>query len=266
LIQGFINFISFGITDAIDVLLVAVILYVVYNLVKGTSAVTIFAGLAFIYIVYIVIKGLELKLLSSILSKFVDVGVVVIIIVFQQEIRKFLLYIGSNEFIRRFRWKNLLRMNFSAQGAGEIYLDTEAVADACSNMSAAKTGALIVIARRTDLKAYAGTGDTIDSSLSARMLENIFYKNSPLHDGAVIIRDNRIAAARCVLPVTEKENFPAHYGMRHRAAVGITENTDALAISVSEQTGAISLTFSGEINPQLSREKLIYLLEKNLNA
>jgi uncharacterized protein (TIGR00159 family) len=133
-------------------------------------------------------------------------------------------------------------------------------------MSKTKTGALIVIARKTDLKLYINTGDQLDSSISSRMIENIFFKNSPMHDGAMIIADNRIVATRCVLPVTEKENFPAHYGMRHRAAVGITETTDALAISVSEQTGNVSLTMAGEINAELSPEKLRYLLEKNITS
>jgi diadenylate cyclase len=262
----FINFISFGITDAIDILLVAIILYIVYTLVKGTSAITIFAGLVFIYLAYIIIKAFDLKLLSTILGKFIDVGVILIMIIFQQEIRKFLLFIGSNEFLRNIKWKNIFQLNFSDTAASEIILDIEEVATACFNMSTSKTGALIIIAKKTDLKFYVNTGDIIDSGLSGRMLENIFYKNSPLHDGAVIIKDNRILAARCVLPVTEKENFPAHYGMRHRAAVGITENTDALAVSVSEQTGAVSLTFKGEINAQLTKEKLIFLLEKNLNT
>jgi diadenylate cyclase len=263
--DGFINFISFGITDAIDILLVAVILYIVYNLVKGTTAINIFIGLAVIYFAYIIIGAFELKLLSSILGKFVNVGVIVIMIIFQQEIRKFLLYIGSNEFLRKVKWKNIYRLNFTSATQNEIMLDVDEIVTACFNMSATKTGALIVIARKTDLKFYVTTGDEIDAAISARMLENIFYKNSPLHDGAVIIKDNRIVAARCVLPVTEKENFPAHYGMRHRAAVGITENTDALAVSVSEQTGAVSLTFHGEINAGLNPEKLTFLLEKNLN-
>jgi diadenylate cyclase len=260
----FISFISFGITDAIDILLVAVILYLSYNLVKGTSGINIFVGLALIYMVYIVIKAFDLKLLSSILGKFVNVGVIAIMIVFQQEIRKFLLYIGSNEFLRNKNWKNMLKLNLAQKEEHEIVLDVEAVATACFNMSASRTGALIVIARKSDLKFFINTGDLVDSGLSSRMLENIFYKNSPMHDGAVIIQDNRILAARCVLPVTEKEDFPAHYGMRHRAAVGITENTDALAISVSEQTGSVSITVHGEINPNLSREKFVYLLEKNI--
>jgi len=259
----FISFISFGINDAIDILLVAVILYLAYNLVKGTPAINIFIGLALIYVAYIVIKAFELKLLSSLLGKFVNVGVIAVMIVFQQEIRKFLLYIGSNEFLRNKNWKTLFKFNSEPKESQDIPLDIPMLVNACFNMSASKTGALIVIARRSNLKFFINTGDVIDSGLTDRMLENIFYKNSPLHDGAVIIQDNRIVAARCVLPVTEKENFPANYGMRHRAAVGITENTDALAITVSEQTGDVSITLFGEINPNLSREKFVYLLEKN---
>ncbi|MBI2721719.1 MAG: TIGR00159 family protein [Bacteroidetes bacterium] len=259
-----IYFISFGITDAIDVFLVAIILFIAYNLVKGTSAINIFIGLALIYVAYIFIKAFELKLLSSILGKFVNVGVIVVMIVFQQEIRKFLLFIGSNEFIKNVKWKHIFKLNLTSAVSNVVFLDIESVTEACVNMSATKTGALIIIERKTDLKFFINTGDAIDSALSSRMLENIFYKNSPLHDGAVIIKDNRLVAARCVLPVTEKENFPAHFGLRHRAAVGITENTDALAITVSEQTGAISLTLGGEINASLSKEKLKFLLENNL--
>jgi len=262
--NGFIQFISFGITDVVDIFLVAIILYIVYNLVKGTSAINIFIGITFIYVAYIIINAFELHLLSSILRKFVNVGVIVIMIVFQQEIRKFLLYIGSNEFLRSIKWRNIFRLNFSSE-SNQIELDINEVATACFNMGAVRTGALIIIARKSDLKSIMNSGDVIDSTLSARMLENIFFKNSPLHDGAVVIKDNRIMAARCVLPVTEKENFPAHYGMRHRAAVGITETTDALAISVSEQTGAVSLSIGGEINAGLSKEKFLYLLEKNLH-
>lgn len=259
-------FISFGITDAIDILLVAIILYLAYNLVKGTSAINIFIGLALIYFAYIVIKAFDLQLLSSIIGKFVNVGVIAIMIVFQQEIRKFLLYLGSNEFLRNKNWKGLFKFNVGAEESETIELDMEAIASACFSMSNTKTGALIIIARKSDLKFYINTGEPVDAALSDRMLENIFYKNSPMHDGAVVIKDNRIVAARCVLPVTEREDFPVHYGMRHRAAVGISENTDAIAVCVSEQTGGVSLTYRGEINSQLSREKLIFLLEKHLKV
>ncbi len=256
-------FITFGINDAIDILLVAIILYLAYNLVKGTSAINIFIGLAFIYFAYIVIKAFDLKLLSSILGKFVNLGVIAVMIVFQQEIRKFLLYLGSNEFIRNKNWKNLFKLNMNLNDLSSVQVDAGIIAEACMNMSASKTGALIIIARKSDLKFFINTGDLLDSALSCRMLENIFYKNSPLHDGAVIVVDNRIVAARCILPVSENDNFPAHYGMRHRAAVGITENTDAIAISVSEQTGAVSFTVNAEIKSNLSKENLIFLLEKN---
>jgi diadenylate cyclase len=262
--SNFILFLTFSVTDAIDIFLVAVILYLLYNMVKGTSAVNIFIGLAVIYFLWIMIRALDLKLLSSLMGKFVNVGVIAIMIVFQQEIRKFLLYIGSNEFIRSRNWKNLLKFKIGASESEEIELDVEEIVTACFNMSETKTGALIIVSRKSDLKFYINSGEPIDSGLTARMLENIFFKNSPLHDGAVVIKNNRIVAARCVLPVTEKENFPAHFGMRHRAAVGITETTDAIAITVSEQTGAVSLTTGGEINSNLNKEKLRFLIEKNI--
>lgn len=264
MVSSFILFLSFSITDAIDIFLVAIILYLLYNMVKGTSAVNIFIGLAVIYFLWIMIRALDLKLLSSLMGKFVNVGVIAIMIVFQQEIRKFLLYIGSNEFIRNRNWKNIMKLKMGNGDTEEIELDVEEIVTACFNMSETKTGALIIVSRKSDLKFYINSGEPIDSGLTARMLENIFFKNSPLHDGAVIIKNNRIIAARCVLPVTEKENFPAHFGMRHRAAVGITETTDAIAITVSEQTGAVSLTTAGEINANLTKEKLRFLIEKNI--
>lgn len=259
---GLALFLSFGLVDVIDILLVAVILYLIYNLVKGTTAINIFIGLGLIYLVWMVIKAFELKLLSSILGKFINVGVIAIMVVFQQEIRKFLLYIGSKEFLKNKNWKALLRFS---SGSETVVLDAAQIVEACFTMSQTQTGALIIVARKSDLKFYVNSGEAIDAALTARMLENIFYKNSPLHDGAVIIKDNRIIAARCVLPVTERENFPAHYGMRHRAAVGLTELSDALAITVSEQTGRISLTQGGEIVTDLTREKLNTLLEKYMN-
>lgn len=264
LFTNFILFLSFSITDAIDILLVAIILYLLYNMVKGTSAVNIFIGLAVIYFLWIIIRALDLKLLSSLMGKFVNVGVIAIMVVFQQEIRKFLLYIGSNEFIRSRNWKNIFKLKMGAGESEEIELDVDAIVNACFSMSETKTGALIIVSRKSDLKFYINSGEPIDSGLTDRMLENIFFKNSPLHDGAVIIKNNRIIAARCVLPVTEKENFPAHFGMRHRAAVGITETTDAIAITVSEQTGGVSLTIAGEINANLNPDKLRFLIEKNL--
>jgi diadenylate cyclase len=262
MVPASILFITFKLTDAIDILLVALLLYLAYNLLKGTSAISIFIGLALIYFIYIVIRAFELQLLSSIIGRFVNIGVIAVMIVFQQEIRKFLLFLGSSEFLRNRSWKGILKFNAAAMDQSEMPLDIEALVTASFNMSESKTGAIMVVARKSDLKFFINTGDMIDSGLTSRMLENIFYKNSPLHDGAVIIQDNRIIAARCVLPVTEKE-IPAPYGLRHRAAVGITENTDAIAVTVSEQTGTVSLTMHGEIKPDLTRDRLMYLLEKH---
>jgi uncharacterized protein (TIGR00159 family) len=262
--QFFILFLSFGITDAIDILLVAIMLYQLYKMVKGTAAVNVFIGLALIYVVWIIVRAFELKLLGSILGKFINVGVIAVMVVFQQEIRKFLLYIGSNEFIKNKNWKTIFLFSNQSAASSRFVLDADSVINACFSMSESKTGALIIISRKSDLKFYVNTGELVDSALTDKMLENIFYKNSPMHDGAVIIKDNRIIAARCVLPVTENENFPSHFGMRHRAAVGLTETTDALAITVSEQTGNVSLTVNGEINSNLNRDKLRYLIEKNL--
>ncbi|MDF2448890.1 MAG: hypothetical protein K0R26_1394 [Bacteroidota bacterium] len=257
-------FISFGLADAIDILLVAIMLYQLYKMVRGTAAVNVFMGLALIYVVWIVVRAFELTLLGSILGKFINVGFIAVLVVFQQEIRKFLLYIGSNEFVKNRNWKTILSFSNHEAVASRYTLDDEALINACYNMSESKTGALIIISRKSDLKFYVNTGEIVDSVLTEKMLENIFYKNSPLHDGAVIIKDNRIIAARCVLPVTERENFPSHFGMRHRAAVGLTETTDALAITVSEQTGHVSLTVNGEISINISKDKLRYLIEKNL--
>lgn len=259
-------FITFGIADAIDILLVSIMLYQLYKMVKGTAAVNVFIGLALIYVVYIVVRAFELKLLGSILGKFINVGVIAIMVVFQQEIRKFLLYIGSNEFLKNKSWKTLFSFSTQSVASNKFMLDADAIVNACFAMSETKTGALIIISKKSDLKFYVNTGEMVDSALTDKMLENIFYKNSPMHDGAVIIKDNRIIAARCVLPVTEKENFPSHFGMRHRAAVGITETTDAIALTVSEQTGSVSLTVNAEINSNLTKEKLRFLIEKNLKA
>ncbi|MGE0566358.1 MAG: diadenylate cyclase CdaA [Bacteroidia bacterium] len=254
--------ISFTISDGIDIFLVAIILYLFYNLVKGTAAINIFIGLAFIYLIYFLVRAAELELLSSLLGKFVNVGVIVVMIVFQQEIRKFLLFIGSNEMIKKGNFKKIIRLNLSEAIEQTEKLAIDEIVRACFNMSETKTGALIVICRKSDLKYYIQTGIILDSVINEKAIENVFFKNSPLHDGAIIIRDNRIVAARCVLPVSEREDFPVQLGMRHRAAVGISEATDAIALSVSEQTGAVSLTIKGDLRSNLNKEELRIYIEK----
>jgi diadenylate cyclase len=253
------SFITVKWIDVIDVLLVAILIYQLYYLVKGTVAVNILIGIILFYILWLIVKALNMQLFGSILGKFIDVGFIALLIVFQQELRRFLLFIGTSEIFTKGKLGKGF-FDFKWQVAKTKELDINAIVKACKNMSENKTGALIIITRSNELKFYANTGDAIDAKVSVRMIESIFYKNSPLHDGAIIISANTIVAARCVLPVTENTNFPAHLGMRHRAAVGITENTDALAIVVSEQTGEISFSQSAELKHTLTPERLRELL------
>ncbi len=257
-------FIKIQLIDVVDILLVAVLIYQLYYLIKGTVAVNIFIGILLFYLLWIVVKALNMQLFGSILGKFIDVGFIALLIVFQQELRRFLLFIGTTEFFSKGKLGKGL-FDFKWQVSAQVALDINAILKACKHMSESKTGAIIIITKNNDLKFYANTGDTIDAKVSVRMIESIFYKNSPLHDGAIIISNNSIVAARCVLPVTENADFPAHLGMRHRAAVGITENTDAIAIVVSEQTGEISFSKEGELKHTLSQDRLKELLEKEFN-
>jgi diadenylate cyclase len=252
-------FITFRFIDAIDILLVAVLLYELYNLVKGTTAINILMGMGLLYVIWLIVKALNMTLLSSILGGFINAGIIAIIIVFQQELRRFLLLIGKTDFLNRRNFaKNFLMLQMNDRRT----LDVHPLIKACRNMSEKKTGALIVIAHDSDLSFFSQTGDIVDSNITESILESIFYKNSPLHDGAIIIENNKIHAVRCVLPSTEKADFPVHLGMRHRAAVGITEKTDALAIVVSEQTGSISLAHNGELEYDLTPERLANLIQE----
>lgn len=253
-------FITFRWLDAIDILLVSILLYQLYKLVQGTVAINIILGIVSIFLLWKAVEALEMKLLSEILGKFIGVGVIAIIIVFQQEIRKFLLVVGTSRFIQK-AGKSKSLFNFSSETEKT---DINAIVRSCRHMGESKTGALIIVTTQNSLDFYVKTGETVDSKVSTRVIESIFYKNSPLHDGAVIITNNRIIAARCVLPVTENPEFPPHLGMRHRAAVGITEQSDALGIIVSEQTGEISFAKNGKIRYNVKPEELKVLLESEL--
>jgi uncharacterized protein (TIGR00159 family) len=258
-----IDFLPVRFIDMVDILLVALLMFQVYRLIRGSVAVSIFIGILFVYLIWIVVRIMKMELLGTILGEFIGVGFIALIIVFQQEVRRFLIYLGTNSILsRNVLTRQLLPWNW--QTGKKQPVNINAIVRACRSMSENKTGAIIVIARSTDMKFYANTGDTLDASLSKRMLENIFFKNSPLHDGAVIISGNRILAARCVLPVTENPDLPAYMGMRHRAALGISEQSDALTIVVSEETGEIALTKSGEIRAKLTTEELEKILEKEL--
>lgn len=251
-----IGFLSVRLLDIIDILIVAFLLYKIYQLLKGGVAINIFIGIVVIYFLWwLFVKVLDMQLLGALLGQFMGVGVLALIIVFQQEVRRFLIFLGTNSFISKNSFtKQLLPWNWQLQNKSHINITP--ILKACSGMSKTKTGALMVITRKSDMKFYESTGDIMDAEVSKRLLESIFFKNSPLHDGAVIIADNKIKAARCVLPVTESIDLPAHYGMRHRAAIGITEQTDAIALIVSEETGQVSMVVNGEIRPNLTVDQL----------
>lgn len=230
------------ILDGIDILLVALMMFYLYKLVKGTVAINIFIGIVVIYLIWQLTVLLKMEMLSTILGQFIGVGMFALIVVFQQEIRKFLLLIGSTNLRKSGIFKGL---QFSKK-EGVINADVNAILAACENMGATKTGALIVIRRTTSLEFVKDTGDRMEIEVNRPIIESVFYKNSTLHDGAMIIEDNKITATRVILPVTQERNIPLRFGLRHRAAVGITEKTDALALIVSEETGDISYVKDGE--------------------
>ena len=255
-------FISIRILDVIDILLVAFLFYQLYMLIRGTVAINIFMGIFILYLFWLIVKALNMELLGSILGQIIGVGVIALIIVFQQEIRRFLLLIGTRYFSKN--QFTLERLLFLKGKKVESPVKIEAIVRACRNMAENKVGALIVITQKSNLQLYAETGDIINAETSSRLLENIFFTNSPLHDGAVIIHNNLIYAARCILPLTEKSNLREYHGLRHRAALGISEITDAMVIVVSEESGKISFVQEGEIKEGLSTQALREVLEKNL--
>lgn len=250
---------GFSFLDIIDIFFVAIILYQLYNLVRGTSAISIFIGISVFYLIWVIVKALNMELLSLILGQFMGVGVIALIVVFQQEIRRFLLYIG-NKYSSRF---SLFLSKSLSSNSDSSYIDE--VVTACENMSRTRTGALIVLSRLSSLNVVQDTGDNLDAKISFRLIESIFYKNSPMHDGAMVIQNHRIASARCVLPTTERTDVSPALGMRHRAAIGISEQTDALVVVVSEQTGAVSYFEEGQIFRGLSSVQLKEKLVKRLS-
>ncbi len=251
------KFLNLGFIELIDIALVAVLIYQLYKLVRGTVAINIFIGLAAIYLLWKIVDAFHFQLLSEILGQFIGVGVIILVIVFQQELRKFLMFIGKGKVIRN---KGLFKFNFSVEHDNK--LNTSVISKAFEGMGKTKTGAIMVITQMDDLAVFAESGVEMNAEISVPMIESIFYKNSPLHDGAVIIRDNKIISARCVLPVSNSEDFPGHLGMRHRAALGITEESDAVAIIVSEETGGISYVKDGELFNKRTAEQLEQFLNR----
>jgi len=238
-----LSFLDFQILDLIDILLTAFLLFQVYRLVQGTVAIRIFFGIAAIFVIWKLVQALNMVMLSQILGSFIGLGVIVLIIVFQQEIRKFLLYLGSGNF--SFNKSFIKRMLKSKNETQNLNLDPILIAT--KNLAETKTGAIIVFTRSMPLGQYSESGEMLDSTISSRMIENIFFKDSPLHDGALIIQHNRIQSAGAVLPVSESINIPKNLGLRHRAALGVCEKTDAVCIVISEERGTVSIVHSNVI-------------------
>ncbi|SFT01747.1 diadenylate cyclase CdaA [Sphingobacterium wenxiniae] len=254
---------GFRLLDVIDILLVAIIIYYIYSLIKGTIAVNILLGVGLFYGIYLVVKQMEMRLLTEIFGGFISVGSIALIVVFQQEIRRFLIHVGKNVSIRRkkFLWSIFGNKKTTQITNGE---QIRPIIDACRSMSKSKTGALLVFSRYFDEEYYQSSGVYIDAPISKRLLESIFFKNSPLHDGAVIIVDFRIMTASSVLPLSDSEDLPPQFGLRHRAAIGVTEVSEAIAVIVSEETGEISLAKDGHVNMNLSPEELEKILMEEL--
>ena len=251
------DFLKIGIIEIIDIALVAILIYQLYKLVKGTVAINIFIGLAANYLLWKLVSAIHFQLLSEILGQFIGVGVIILAIVFQQELRRFLIMIGKGKIIKN---KGLLKFNFVVDADNN--LNISAIVNACQDMSSTKTGAIMILTQIDDLAIFAESGVEMNASISEPMIKSIFYKNSPLHDGAVIIRENKIISARSVLPVSNSNEIPGYLGMRHRAAIGITEESDAIAIIVSEETGEVSYAKEGEFFNKITIKQLEVFLNK----
>ena len=249
-----------GIKDIIDILLVATLLYYLYKIMKESGTLNIFVGvLSFIVVWVVTSEILEMRLIGSILDKFMSIGLLILVILFQDQIKRFLVAIGSHK-----RWqflKNILKHRKpNNEESSEKWVMP--IVYACMNLARSKTGALIVVQQDVPLDNYEKTGDIINANINSRLLENIFFKNSPLHDGAVIIADNLIKSAGCILPVSHDTTIPRSLGLRHRSALGIAQDTDAVAIVVSEETGYISVAHKGALHTKLTSTELKHTLSQ----
>ena len=248
--------------DVIDVLLVAVLFYEVYKLAKGTNVMKIFWAIVIFYVTWRIVEALNMRLSSEILGQFISIGLLAMVIVFQPEIRRFLLMVGTktqlsgDTFRKRFKfWRH------SMKEVNTVNYDE--YIQAFRHMSQSKTGALVVFKRATEVEELVQTGERIDARVSSALLETLFFKNSPLHDGAVIVKGNKVLAARCILPVSANESIDPNLGLRHRSAIGVTEQLDVVSVVVSEETGAVSYAVGGEIHHDVSLVELKQYLESH---
>jgi len=256
------SFLKFTFFDVLDVVLVAFIIYQLYSLIRGTIAANIFIGVAVLYALNFAVTALHMKLLTAILGYFTNVGIILIIVVFQQEIRRFLLLVGKNTSLQRNKawWRYFFG---KVKDEKNNYARIKPIIDACKSLKQTRTGALIVFAKYYDEQFYQNSCEVLEAKISKRLLESIFQKTSPLHDGAVVIAENKIKSASCILPLTDKVDLPPQFGLRHRAGIGVTEANEATAIIISEETGEISYAKQGRVKMSISFAELEKLLNKD---
>ncbi|MBQ8855765.1 MAG: diadenylate cyclase CdaA [Bacteroidales bacterium] len=264
MVLALFGFLEMSFADILDIFLLGLIIFFAFKWLRGSSAMSIFVAIVSLYLIRVLVSAFNMRLMTAIMETVLDVGVIALIIIFQPEIRKFLISLG-NRYMNSAKGREIVNRILGKRVASMA--DSEAVNDiteACRRMSEDKTGALIVLAHRTPLDDIIGTGDKIDAAVHRRLIMNLFFKNSPLHDGAMVISGNRIVAARCTLPITERTDIPANYGMRHKAAIGITEVSDADVIVVSEETGRISFIKGGDVTPIQNINELKLLLNNSM--
>lgn len=241
------DFLTISFADVLDILLVGLVIFYAFRLLKGSQAMSIFWAIVLLFALRILCDALQMKMMSSLLGAVLDVGLIALIVIFQPEIRRFLSSLGNSTRLENIKW-DWLRKALGRRGeditVNSVFTINE-ICKACEQMSKDKCGALIVVKKKNQLRHIEDTGDLLDATISQRLLLNLFFKNSPLHDGAVIISNDRITAARCTLPITQRET-PPQYGMRHKAAIGISEESDAQVVVVSEETGSITVFRGGQ--------------------
>ncbi len=258
-----IGFLEIRFLDLLDILLVALLLFNLYKLLKGSLAFNIFFGLLLVYLAWLFVRALNMELLEGILGQFIDVGVIALLIVFQPEVRRFLLYIGKSSLFRSdTAWRRFFNSKWEFTPATQDYLDEIMIA--LQHLATHATGALLVFPKTSQLQFFANTGERLDALVSSKLLISIFEKNSPLHDGAVIIVNGKVMAAKCILPVSENPDLPKHIGTRHRASVGITEHSDATAVVVSEERGQLAYARGGQIKLNVSEATIRNVLKAAL--
>ena len=257
-------FFEFGIKDAIDIVLVGLMLYYVYKLMRASRSLNVFVGITIFVVVWLLVSQVfEMKLLGTIFDKLVSVGAIAIVVIFQEEIRQFFYNLGAHQRMHRLMKMFSTKSNKDKERE-QVKRDIMPVVMACMQMSKGKVGALIVIERTASLADIVSTGEVVNADINQRLIENIFFKNSPLHDGAMIISNHRIRAAGCILPVSHNLDIPKELGLRHRAALGMSQESDALVVIVSEETGGISIASSGRFRLRLSAEELEAVLTEEL--